>query len=206
MDVWAEIEAERKEFVGLLEGMGEDQWDAPTLCAEWRVRDVVGHLIGATQSSVPGVLVGMLSKGFRINRFLADDAIRRGSATPADLLEQFREAVPSRRLPPGVKPVLELVDTVVHQQDVRRPLGTPREIPPDRLRTVADAVKGLRFGLGAKQRIRGLRLEAIDADWSTGDGPEVAGPLEALVMAMAGRRPAVDDLEGEGRETLATRF
>ena len=40
-------------------------------------------------------------------------------------------------------------------------------------------------------------------DWSHGDGPEVKGPAEALVMTMAGRLVALDDLSGEGTATLA---
>jgi len=42
-------------------------------------------------------------------------------------------------------------------------------------------------------------------DWSHGNGPEVRGPAEALVMMMAGRVLALDDLSGEGKTALATR-
>lgn len=40
----------------------------------------------------------------------------------------------------------------------------------------------------AKGRIGGLRLEATDGDFRTGDGTLVAGPTLALIMAMTGRR------------------
>jgi hypothetical protein len=59
--------------------------------------------------------------------------------------------------------------------------------------------------IGAKTRITGLQLSATDADWSTGDGPEVAGPIVSLVMAMTGRTAAPEDLAGEGLVTLRAR-
>lgn len=52
-------------------------------------------------------------------------------------------------------------------------------------------------------RARGVRLVATDLDWSRGSGPEVTGPAEALLMAMAARPCALADLEGPGKSTLA---
>jgi hypothetical protein len=50
-----------------------------------------------------------------------------------------------------------------------------------------------------------VRLRATDTDWSHGTGPEVAGQMVALVMAMTGRRQAVDDLTGNGVAVLRDR-
>lgn len=41
-----------------------------------------------------------------------------------------------------------------------------------------------------KARIRDLRLQASDLDWSTGSGQQIQGSAEALLMAMVGRRGA----------------
>lgn len=60
--------------------------------------------------------------------------------------------------------------------------------------------------LGARRRIRGLRLRATDIDWTHGHGPEVTGPGEALLMAMSGRPTALADLDGPGLATLAERL
>lgn len=35
---------ERAELADLLATLGPDQWEAPSLCAGWRVRDVVAHM------------------------------------------------------------------------------------------------------------------------------------------------------------------
>jgi hypothetical protein len=61
------------------------------------------------------------------------------------------------------------------------------------------------FNAGSKKRIAGLRLEATDTDWSTGSGPLVRGPLEALVVVMTGRKVALTDIEGDGVPILAAR-
>ncbi len=52
---------------------------------------------------------------------------------------------------------------------------------------------------------RGLRLVATDLDWSAGNGPEVTGTGDALLMAIAGRPAALADLTGPGVATLAER-
>jgi hypothetical protein len=56
------------------------------------------------------------------------------------------------------------------------------------------------------RRTRGARLVATDLDWNHGDGLEVAGPAEALLMAMAARPDAFNQLTGPGKELLAQRI
>lgn len=203
MDVWAEVEAERRELAELLEDLSDNEWDAPTLCEGWNVRHVVAHLT-PSNISVPKVLTGVVKAGFNFNRYIAKEALDHGSAAPEELLERFRSDVTSRKTPPSAK--AHLADVFMHQQDIRRPLGRPRDITVERAIFIADQMKGRAFPLPAKQRIKGVRLEATDADWSHGDGAIVRGPLEALVMTMGGRTRALDDLEGEGMETLRSRL
>ncbi len=94
---------------------------------------------------------------------------------------------------------------LIHGQDMCRPLGITRDLPEAHLVRVADFVKDDVHIFGAKKRIAGLALTATDMDWSHGNGPQVTGPAEALVMMMAGRLVALDDLSGEGKATLVTR-
>ena len=70
---------------------------------------------------------------------------------------------------------------------------------------VADFYKGSNLLIGSKRRITGLALLATDTEWSHGTGPEVAGPILSLVMAMTGRKEALDDLTGDGVATQRTR-
>jgi hypothetical protein len=48
-------------------------------------------------------------------------------------------------------------------------------------------------------------LKATDTEWSHGSGPEVAGPIVSLVLAMTGRKAALDDLSGDGVAELRSR-
>ena len=49
--------AEREEFAALLEELTPQQWDGPTLCEKWRVRDVVANQFHVKKmSSVSRVL------------------------------------------------------------------------------------------------------------------------------------------------------
>lgn len=50
------------------------------------------------------------------------------------------------------------------------------------------------------------RLIATDIDWAYGEGLEVAGPGEALLMAMAARPDALNQLTGPGKALLAQRI
>ncbi len=61
-------------------------------------------------------------------------------------------------------------------------------------------------GLVPQDRLQGLRLLATDQDWSWGTGQMITGPSEALVMAVAGRLIALEDLSGTGIGVLRTRL
>jgi len=51
----------------------------------------------------------------------------------------------------------------------------------------------------------GLTLKATDTAWSTSSGPEVSGPALSLLLAMTGRKAALEDLSGDGVAMLAAR-
>jgi hypothetical protein len=81
----------------------------------------------------------------------------------------------------------------------------PRQIPAERLRCVLDdSVRSPE--LPGWHLARGVRLTPTDLDWSHGSGPEITGPAEAVLMAVAGRRSAVGELAGPGQPILASRL
>jgi uncharacterized protein (TIGR03083 family) len=193
---------ERVEFASFLEGLTPEQWDSPTLCDQWPVRDVAIHTVSYDELSTAG-LVGRFLKGRlstdRINAVgVADYADR----TPEQIVAMIRANVEPRGLTGGFGGKIALTDGMIHQQDIRRPLGLPRTIDPERLRTALDFALYAPLIRGA-WRARGLRLIATDLDWTHGNGLEVRGSGEALLMAMAGRRVALDDLDGPGKAKLA---
>jgi hypothetical protein len=123
-----------------------------------------------------------------------------------ELLGQFRKTIGTRRTPPGASPEIMLTDLVCHSGDIRRPTGMTRTVPEVTLSKVADTVKGIGFPIHVKKRIAGLRMSATDSDWSAGDGPSVDGPLASLIFVMAGRKVPLEDLSGEGKQTLQARM
>ena len=47
---WQVIAEQRRDLADLLEGLTAEQWQAPSLCAGWRVRDVAAHVALAPQA------------------------------------------------------------------------------------------------------------------------------------------------------------
>lgn len=194
--------AERTDLADFLATLSPEQWDAPTLCDRWRIRDVVAHIISYDELTVLGSIGRMVKAGFRLDR--ANDLGLSASRSPDELLAALRRHLTPRGLTAGFGGRIGLLDCTVHHQDIRRPLGMPRVIPPERLRHALGFLPQA-YAIGAPRRIRGLRLVAEDIDWSRGSGPEVRGTGEAVLLAAAGRRVAFPELSGPGVEVLAER-
>jgi uncharacterized protein (TIGR03083 family) len=195
--------AERADLAEFLATLSPQDWQSPSLCTEWTVKDVVAHVISYDELSAAG-LVGRFAKGriVRANQVGVDEY---ASMCPPELLEFLRTHLQPRGLTAAFGGMIGLVDGTIHHQDIRRALNRPRTVPAERL----DRVLGLVLRnprLGTPRRIRGLRLRADDIEWQYGDGPEVAGHGEALLMAITGRPSAVGELSGPGQQILATRL
>jgi uncharacterized protein (TIGR03083 family) len=205
VDPMALARAERADLADLLAGLTPDQWEAPTLCSRWRVREVVAHMFSYEDLGKAGVVGRFLRGGLdpdRVNQIGVDGY---ADHSPDDLLALVRGHQEPRGLTAGFGGRIALTDGVIHHQDIRRPLGLPREIPADRLRCALDFGRTAR-PIGAKKRVQGLTLTATDLDWSAGTGPVVEGPAESLLMALAGRRGMTAELSGPGLPTLAERI
>ena len=69
-DVWIDVHDERESLLTLLKTLTLVEWNTQSLCIEWRVRDVVGHLVSETTMSIPKLIVGTVGSGFRVNKFI----------------------------------------------------------------------------------------------------------------------------------------
>ena len=201
---WPLIHAEREALIADLGTLTDEQWATPSLCADWTVRDVLGHMISTAKMTPPKFFTSMAAAGFRFNNMNAKGVAAEATANPADGLAHLRSHVKDTTHPPGPVEAM-LGEAVIHPADIRRPLGMAHEYPEEALIRVADFYKGSNLLIGSKNRIDGLSLRATDADWSHGTGPEVSGPILSLVMAMTGRKEALDDLTGDGVATLRSR-
>jgi uncharacterized protein (TIGR03083 family) len=195
---------ERLEFADFLAGLSPQQWDGPTLCDRWRVRDVVAHTI-----SYEGMPFGALAKRFLEGRLQTDRinelaVAELADTPPEELIDMMRRHAEPSGLGAGFGGRIALADNMIHQQDIRRTLGIARTIDPERLLVALDFARWAPLIRGA-WRARGVRLVATDVDWARGRGAEVRGPGEALLMVMAGRADALGDLAGPGLATLTAR-
>jgi uncharacterized protein (TIGR03083 family) len=196
---------ERLDLADLLAGLTPEQWAGATLCEGWCVRDVAAHVV-CFEGMTPRRLTTRFLKGRlqtdRINA-LGVDAL--ADRSPEQLVALLRDNAEPHGLGAGFGGRVALTDNMIHQQDIRRPLGLARTIPVERLCAALDFVRYSPTIRGAWQA-RGVRLVATDTDWSYGKGPEVRGAGESLLMAMAGRPDALRDLTGPGVARLAARM
>jgi uncharacterized protein (TIGR03083 family) len=194
---------EREELVSTLACLTPEQWEAPTLCEGWCVRDVVAHVISYDAASLRE-LVGWIIQGrCRIDRINALSLDRHRKASVQELVSALAEHLTPTGVLALMGGAIGLTDGLIHHQDIRRPLGLQRTIPEKRLVIALRTALFEPTMLGV-QRVVGLRLVATDIDWSFGRGAEVRGPAEALLMAVAGR-PVTADLVGPGQVKLARR-
>ena len=197
---------ERDSIVQTLRSLTPEQWDAPSLCDGWRVRDVAGHMITGVEMSLPTVLIKTVQAGFNINKASA----RAGKEAGSRPTDELTTALASTTELSGFAKVLghaKLVpDITIHHEDIRRAVGlTPHEVPAERMKFSLSTLRKDTGPLKAKKRTSGLRFVATDLDWAEGEGPEVRGPALSLLLAMGGRSVAIDECEGDGVAVLRTR-
>jgi len=196
---------ERADLAAFLTTLPPQQWQAPTLCARWRVRDVVAHIISYDDLDTRGLLT-LAARGRLRPERVNDLALARHHAhTPEQLLDLLTRHLQPRGLPAALGGRVGLVEALIHHQDIRRALGQPRAIPPQRLLPALGTAL-LAPDIGGCWRARGVRLVATDLQFSAGIGPEARGTAEALLMTIAGRRGVATELSGPGQRKLANRI
>lgn len=196
---------ERADLAEFLTTLTPAQWDGPTLCTGWRVRDVVAHMFSYEELGVGGLVGRFVRGGVLPDRVNAAGVAESGDRSVEDLKDLVAAHLRPRGLTAAFGGRIALTDGLIHHQDIRRPLGRPREIPSERVAAALDFARTAP-PIRAARRIRGLTLAATDLDWTAGKGPRVEGPGEALLMAVAGRHGVVRELSGPGLPTLAGRI
>ncbi len=96
-----------------------------------------------------------------------------------------------------------LGDVVVHGNDALRALGQEFGVDPDDAVAILNAYRRVGRLIFHTRPCEKFRLVATDAEWSCGEGPEVAGRAIDLVMFMANRRQVIGALSGPGVADLA---
>jgi uncharacterized protein (TIGR03083 family) len=185
-DVWRHIDQQRSELADLMETFTAEEWETPSLCEGWRVRDVGAHLTLA-QSSVRDVLPDMVRARGSFNKMIHDSAVRQAALPAEEYAARVRAMIGSRRTAPFVSDLEPLIDVLVHGQDIVRPLGRHRAMPPDAAAAAAQRAWSMGFPFGARKRLRGQQLVATDCDWRAGEGVAVEAPIADLLLLVTGR-------------------
>jgi uncharacterized protein (TIGR03083 family) len=201
---WARIHEERAALAQDLAGLTGQQFATPSLCTGLTVREVLAHLTAGASLNGWQWLAGVIRCRFDFDKQVTMRLNEQLGADSAETLARFSGVVMSRTKPP--LPVLAMLgETIVHGEDIRRPLGIHREYPIETVTQVAEYYRTTDQVVLAKGRIGGLRLEANDGPFSVGTGPLVSGTTVALIMSMTGRGAYADDLKGDGAPLLRER-
>ena len=196
-DLQPVVAAEFVALADLLDSATDAQWATPSLCAGWRVREVIAHMTMAARYPEDKFMAELRRCNFDFGR-LSNEIASRDAALPAgELVANLRSDVMQHWTPPGGGYHGALNHVVIHGLDATVPLGVTRRSPDSTIRVVLDDLTtgGIheRFGMG----IDGRTLHATDIDWSYGSGPPLRGKAEDLALVLCGRTVPAGRIEGE---------
>jgi uncharacterized protein (TIGR03083 family) len=195
-DLQPAVAAEFEALADLLDSATEMQWDTPSLCAGWRVREVIAHMTMAARYPEDRFMAELRRCDFDFGRLSNEIASRDAGLATSELVANLRSEVMQRWTPPGGGYHGALNHVVIHGLDVTVPLGVPRRPPNSTVRVVLDDLTqgGVHEHFGTS--IEGRSLQATDLDWSYGSGPVVRGKAEDLALMLCGRTLPVGRLTG----------
>jgi uncharacterized protein (TIGR03083 family) len=187
IDLQSAVTNEFLELANLLEKLPDAGWNTPSLCAGWRVREVVAHVTMPARYSPAQFGAELKNCGGDFTR-LSNVVASRDATLPVNtLVGNLRDETLHDWTPPGGGLSGALNHVVIHGLDMTVPLGKRR--PPDEtLRTVLnDLTQGgihTHFGFD----LDGLKLRATDMDWEFGSGKLITGAAEDLALMVCGRK------------------
>jgi uncharacterized protein (TIGR03083 family) len=190
------VATELTSLADLLDTASAAQWDTASLCAGWRVREVVAHLTMAARYSHEQFMAELQRCGFDFTR-LSNEVAARDATLPTDeLIKNLRSEVLQHWAPPGGGYRGALNHAVIHGLDVTVPLNVPRLSSDETIRVILDDLTqrdgSVRFGID----IAGRQLQATDLEWSFGQGPLLRGAAADLALVICGRSVPPGRLEG----------
>ena len=198
-EYWDAVRSMRLAVADLLETLDPGEWDAQSLCAGWRVRDVAGHLSIVSTITTWQLIAAAPSGRFNPNRINTVIAVRNGARRTDHIVASIRDHAADRTTARMLDTRDALFDVIVHSQDIARPLGRELRVPVEWTRRGLDRVWEMGWPFRARRRYGGFTLRATDIDWTVGAGPEVAGDALSMLLLLTGRRDVVAHaLQGVG--------
>lgn len=186
-EVWAHIDSERGYLADLLESLPDEDWQRPSLCDGWTIRDVGAH-VSMAESRVRDIIWPAIRSGFSYNGMVRYAALN-NPASREEIVATIRGFERTHRLAPFISELEPLLDVMVHVQDVCIPLGIEREIPTEVAAATTTRLLSLRGPMRLWRAPAGVELVATDTDWSHGSGRVVEAPMSSILLGLTGRRP-----------------
>ena len=128
----------------LVAAVTEEQWDLPTPCSDWTVRQLVNHVVGGNRLFTRVLSGEPLPPRDQLGARAAEDQLGTDPAaayagSAADLLSALRApgvlagtyTVPAATLPGPAIVHLRTVETLVHGWDLARAIDRPAPFPED---------------------------------------------------------------------------
>jgi uncharacterized protein (TIGR03083 family) len=205
---WHVIDAQRLGLAGLLDGLSEHEWQQPSLCGGWTVRDVATHLT-LQQLGARAAIVMMLRYRGNTDRAIRECARQRAATlSTGQIIAAIRGMTGSRRHNFGVTYRETLIDILVHAQDIAIPLSRRHPMPPDAAATAVTRIYTTHWPppFPARHIMQQFRITATDIAWAAGHGPRIQAPISAILLLSAGRLAALPQLAGDGAAELTARL
>jgi uncharacterized protein (TIGR03083 family) len=197
-------------FAALAAELAADDWARPSLCDVWTNHDVLAHLVNGYRTGPGAIAVEMSRRRGSFDRANAALACALAADhSPTELLGEFARLVHHPRgLGRVFPPRLLLGDHITHELDILFAIGREPAIADDALIEVLNTQVAVPNPfVPAYRHSRGLRLRAVDVDWSHGhDGPVVEGRAAELVSVLGNRPRMVSALSGDGVDVLRSRI
>lgn len=158
------IAAERRELAALLDELPPSAWVTPSLCAGWRVAEVVAHMTMPFRFSTGRFVRELAKSGGRFN-VMADRVARREAAelSREALIASLRDNADHQWRPPGGGAEGALSHDVIHGLDITTALQLERRVPLERLEAIFAAMKAKQVKYFGTE-LTGVALRADDLD------------------------------------------
>ena len=174
-------------FSRLADSLGQqppDFWDQPSLCAGWRIRDVVAHVTMPARFTTAQFGAALADYHGDFQRMSDTVAVRDGALPISEHLQNLRSLQLAEWEPPGGGAIGALHHAVVHGLDVTNAAGLPRAFTDQTALVILDSLTygGVAGNFGVE--LSGVRLTAQDLGWSSGSGRDVrASAAEIISLA-----------------------
>ena len=204
-EIWQVIDDQRVSLADLFDDLSADEWHTPSLCHDWRVRDVAAHLTLAQMGTL-GAIGALLRARGNLDRMIRDTAVRQARLPAGEYAGLLRAMIGSRKKAPGITDLEPLIDVLVHGQDIALPLDRVRPMPAPAVAAAATRAWSMGRPFHAERKLAGLRLAATDHPWQAGEGLAIEGPIAAILLLITGRPAALSHLSGPGTAALQARL